>query len=197
MILKHLTPAQYNVTSWSGGKTTQLAIYPENAVYADHDFLWRVSSASVELERSTFTSLPDYQRCISVLHGEMRLRHGDGPTIEIEPYQVHAFDGGAATESEGLCTDFNLMARKGLCSGAMESVRLAAGERRVFSSSDKDVSLLFYCAEGSAEILTGAESVLLRQEESLLIEGNSGEKIILSADAPSVLMVAQMKQMSQ
>lgn len=46
---KLLTKEDYVTTTWSGGTTTQLAIAPEGAVYADRDFLWRLSSAGVEL----------------------------------------------------------------------------------------------------------------------------------------------------
>ena len=59
---RHFTRAQYITTAWSGGTTTQLAIAPEGAVYADRKFLWRLSSAQVELEHSDFTPLPDYDR---------------------------------------------------------------------------------------------------------------------------------------
>ena len=53
-----LTQDQYLTTLWSGGTTTQMAIAPEGAVYADRDFLWRFSSAKVELEHSgTFVRL--------------------------------------------------------------------------------------------------------------------------------------------
>ena len=59
----------FSVSSWSGGTTTQLAIEPENAEYKDRDFLWRVSSATVALEESVFTPLPDYERLIMTLEG--------------------------------------------------------------------------------------------------------------------------------
>ena len=54
MTLTHLPPADYVTTQWSGGATTQLAIAPKGAVYADRDFLWRLSSATVELDESDF-----------------------------------------------------------------------------------------------------------------------------------------------
>ncbi len=41
-----------------GGATTQLAIAPKGAVYADRDFLWRLSSATVELDCSTSRPCP-------------------------------------------------------------------------------------------------------------------------------------------
>ena len=37
--------------------------------YQSRDFLWRLSSATVELEESTFTSLPDFDRIIPTLKG--------------------------------------------------------------------------------------------------------------------------------
>ena len=52
--------------------TTELSIAPENGNYQSRDFLWRLSSATVELEESTFTSLPDFDRIILTLEG------GDG-----------------------------------------------------------------------------------------------------------------------
>ena len=70
---RHFTRAQYVTTAWSGGTTTQLAIAPEEAVYAERDFLWRLSSAQVELEHSDFTPLPDYNRLISVLNWSLKL----------------------------------------------------------------------------------------------------------------------------
>ena len=44
MTIQHLTPSDYITTKWSGGLTTQLGIAPASAVYADRDFLWRLSS---------------------------------------------------------------------------------------------------------------------------------------------------------
>ena len=44
MTLTLLTPADYVTTAWSGGTTTQLAIAPKGALYAERSFLWRVSS---------------------------------------------------------------------------------------------------------------------------------------------------------
>ena len=73
MALLHLTQTDYSLSRWSGGTTTQVAIMPADAVYARRDFLWRISSACVELEESDFTALPDYDRWISTVQGEMRL----------------------------------------------------------------------------------------------------------------------------
>ena len=100
-----LTQEQYVTTLWSGGTTTQLAIAPEGAVYADRDFLWRLSSAKVELPHSDFTPLPDYNRLISIVQGEMELKIGDGDRSPLQPLQVRAFDGGVLGEVLRLQSD--------------------------------------------------------------------------------------------
>lgn len=94
-----LTQTDYVTTQWSGGTTTQLAIAPEGAVYAGRDFLWRLSSAKVEVERSDFTPLPDYNRLISILDGELEMKIGDGERFALESLQVCSFDGGTPVES--------------------------------------------------------------------------------------------------
>ena len=117
MTIQHLTPSDYITTKWSGGLTTQLGIAPASAVYADRDFLWRLSSATVEDAESDFTALPDYERLISTLEGTIELNHNGGEKLTLNPYEVHRFDGGDNTHSWGCCRDFNLMLRKGKCEG--------------------------------------------------------------------------------
>ena len=67
MKIQKISADMQAVSRWSGGTTTQLAISPANALYADREFLWRVSSAVVELPESDFTPLPDYDRILMIL----------------------------------------------------------------------------------------------------------------------------------
>ena len=83
MTIQHLTPSDYITTKWSGGLTTQLGIAPAGAVYADRDFLWRLSSATVEDAESDFTALPDYERLISTLEGTIELNHNGGEKLRL------------------------------------------------------------------------------------------------------------------
>ena len=81
MTIQHLTPGDYITAKWSGGLTTQLGIAPEGAVYSGRDFLWRLSSATVEDAESDFTALPDYERLISTLEGTIELSHNGGEKL--------------------------------------------------------------------------------------------------------------------
>ena len=64
--------SQHRTSAWSGGETTELAIFPPNSNYAARNFEWRVSSATVTSETSEFTRLPGYSRRLLVLAGELR-----------------------------------------------------------------------------------------------------------------------------
>lgn len=151
-----LAKEDYVTTSWSGGTTTQLAIAPEGAVYADRDFLWRFSSAGVELEHSDFTPLPDYHRLIATLKGGLDMKVGEGERFSLVPYQVYSFDGGVPVESWGRCTDFNLMLRKGQCEGILQALDLEAGAAVSWTApvaapqNFSGRTLAIYCGEGEA-----------------------------------------------
>ena len=106
MILTHLTAESFVVSAWAGGVTTQIAIAPPRAAYADRDFLWRVSSASVETETSDFTALPDYWRWITPLSGSMTLFHDGGDGVRLAFLEVRQFPSCAPTRSQARCRYF-------------------------------------------------------------------------------------------
>ena len=150
MTVTHLTPQEYATSRWSGGETTQLAIWPRDAVYGERTFCWRLSSATVELEKSTFTALPAYDRLIATLEGTITLRHDGGEPLTLAPYEVHAFDGGSETVSFGRCRDFNLMLRKGAATGRLYSTHtvlpsvstaISPSKRLVNTSAPRDLRI--------------------------------------------------------
>ena len=197
MALIHVTPDQYIVSQWSGGTTTQVAIAPAGAIYADRDFLWRISSASVDLDESDFTALPDYHRWISTLKGGMTLSHEGGEKIVLAPYEVHQFDGGVDTHSWGRCTDFNLMLRKGKCQGVVRSLKLSAGEQAAvsFESAPSEqfpaADLLIFCGEGKATVKLGDEQVVLEGLHSALVKNAEGVKVSVECTEDAAFMIAE------
>ncbi len=186
MKITHLKPENYVISTWSGGTTTQLGIAPQGAVYADRDFLWRVSSATVDLEVSDFTALPDYNRLISTLEGEIDLTHDGGEAIHLAPYGVHGFDGGWQTRSVGRCRDFNLMMRKGECDGRMEAV--AAPGTCTVGGRSQDTAIL-YCGLGQVTVRAGSQTVTLAQGEALRVD--SEEEMVLSLAGTGKLILAE------
>ncbi|MBQ2896006.1 MAG: HutD family protein [Oscillospiraceae bacterium] len=177
--ITRLTAADYATSQWSGGSTTQMAIEPATAVYADRDFLWRLSSATVELAESLFTALPDYNRLIATLSAPIDLSHDGGERFALEPYAVHAFDGGAETRSWGQCVDFNLMLRKGAAAGAARAVCGGESYVPVGDTAAEGHVLYLYCVEGSGELAVGEERTTVAAGETLVIRGLQDETLCL------------------
>ena len=116
----------------------------------------------MELEESDFTPLPDYDRLIATLRGEIRLRHNGGAPLRLAPYQVHAFSGADATHSSGCCRDFNLMLRRGAAEGEMEALPLERGSR-CHAPSPGTGTLLLFCAEGGCRSRRAAKGKCCRR----------------------------------
>src|SRR3989338_2528629 len=96
-----VTEQDYITSQWSGGSTTQLYISPANASYAECNFDFRISSAKIEVPESTFTVLPNVNRKLMVLEGEITLNHenpvntGPGGQYKktLQKYEVDTFNG--------------------------------------------------------------------------------------------------------
>ncbi len=108
-MIKVLTLKDFKVSAWSGGTTTQLFIYPTTANYAERNFIFRLSTATVDVNRSDFTVLPDVTRYIMPLTSPFTLTHDGNPPVFLEVTKPHEFDGGAKTVCDGSGKDFNLM----------------------------------------------------------------------------------------
>ncbi|HIR18308.1 MAG TPA: HutD family protein [Candidatus Caccocola faecigallinarum] len=112
---------------WSGGVTTQLAIWPEGADYGARRFDWRISTAIVEDEKSVFTALPGIHRLLMILDGEIEVTHNGERMLAMKPLaDVDEFEGGWETVSVGRCVDFNLMTVDGY-RGAMSACAAGGG----------------------------------------------------------------------
>lgn len=183
-----IDPTSQIVSRWSGGTTTQLAICPSDALYADREFLWRISSAVVELPESDFTPLPDYDRILMILDGELSLSHDGGEEYILHPLEQTSFDGASHTFSRGQVTDFNLMMRKGRCTGHIEARVLSGIVWRNAISREFDSHLL-YCVEGEAEISFGETAYHIAKGEALLIESGEGCEV----RGRATVVLAEMK----
>lgn len=187
---KLLTQSDYSTARWPGGTTTQLAIAPEGARYADRDFLWRISSAQVELEHSDFTPLPGYDRFLAVLAGDLELKVGGGARTSLPRLTVRSFDGGVPTQSWGRCTDFNLMVRKGQGLGAVRSLRLPASGTAVLAPEPSAVypslTLALFCVSGALRLPEAG--LTARPGELLLCRDAVPDPVRVTADADTALL---------
>ncbi len=105
---------------WAGGDTHEIVIYPFSSLYKDRDFIFRISFADCLTDSSDFTPLPDYDRKLSLINGEIKLKLCDkNSEIKLSPYEIFSFGGEEKIQSFGRCRDFNLMTRKGIAEGEL------------------------------------------------------------------------------
>lgn len=173
--LQLIRKAEQTTSDWSGGTTTQIAIYPPDAVYAERNFTWRISSARVDLPESTFTSLPGVWRLIMVLEGEMRLEHAGQHSCVLAPFEQDSFSGDWTTNSFGKVRDFNLMLANG-SAGKLTALALAAQQTSSLELQHTEAAHLsqmtsaFYCVEGTATLCVAQqETYTLSAGDMLLI----------------------------
>ncbi len=172
---------EQSTSTWSGGTTTQLAIYPKDSEYKAQNFMWRLSSANVDVEESTFTSLPGIWRHIMIIDGEMALQHEGHHSTLLKPYEQDSFNGGWTTKSIGRAKDFNLMLSKG-CKGELEAIFVGKGLQIGTAVYLPDTDLMnsadvFYCAAGDISItLNDNQTYGLYQGDLMLLYAMKSEK---------------------
>lgn len=162
---------EQNTSTWSGGTTTELAIYPKGASYKDRNFAWRLSSANVDLEESSFTSLPGIWRYIMVIEGEMDLEHEGHHKAHLKPFDQDSFSGGWITKSKGKVKDFNLMLTEGY-KGKVEAICVNEGVN-IIEAYQNQVGNYFiqaiYCVDGEVEIEINKKQIIYISKGDLVI----------------------------
>jgi environmental stress-induced protein Ves len=164
---------QYKTSKWSGGTTTELYIYPVGSLYGHGNFKWRLSSAKVEVECSTFTSLPGISRIIMIIEGQLLLKHEGHHSATLKALEQDSFSGDWITRSFGKVIDFNLMVAKGY-KGKLEVISVNAGEFKDINVEDvaaySQITDAFYILSGYIQIDSGAMGkVTLHQGDLALV----------------------------
>lgn len=188
-----ITPEEYETGVWSGGTTTQLAIYPPGASYADRNFIFRLSSATVDTEQSEFTHLPDYDRWLMIFEGSARLVHDSEKEVTLNPYECDAFDGGISTVSFGRVTDYNLMLRKG-GTGSMKAIGLDENikEIRIMPQGEYQSGFAGIFLRGEyAQITLCGEPLKLENGCQLLVLFSGAEAVSLDISGSGAAVITQ------
>ena len=172
MIIRHLTAADFRTSAWSGGTTTELFLYPEGGSYAARNFLFRISSATVDLEESDFTALPGVERYITPLQGSFTLTHPGTSPVELPPLAPpYRFPGDIPTHCVGKATDFNLMLKG--CQGVMQLHRCSAPIRIGFNGFYAVENGVFTLEAQRFEMRKGDLLIIFSKEAALLELGEA------------------------
>ncbi|WP_343336899.1 hypothetical protein TPELB_20230 [Terrisporobacter petrolearius] len=171
--IKVVKKEELSTSKWSGGRTTELYIYPKNELYENRNFKFRISSAKVDLEESTFTKLPNIKRKIMILDGKLKLVHENHHEITLEKFDQDTFYAHWDTKSYGKVTDFNLMLNENT-DGIIEHINLK--DHINFEQNNKDkyenFTEVFYIVKGKIYISVDDESELLKSGDVAIIKNS-------------------------
>ena len=189
-----LKEENYKLSQWMGGTTKELALFPEGSSYLDRNFMWRLSSATIDKEESDFTKLPDYDRVLMVLEGEVVLSYEGERVTRLKALEQDRFDGGWKTKSFGKITDFNLMVRKGM-EGYLDVLSPASEKQVCTSTEESELALTthtLYCKEGYCVVAFGDDSHMLSPGQLLVMEWEAEEKPEYSIMGEGVVIRGQI-----
>lgn len=185
--IRILKAVDFNTSEWSGGKTTQLFIYPEDSNYIDRDFKARISSATVELEESNFTKLEGINRFITPLDNSLKLTHDGEVFTNLEPFEIYEFEGDVDTISYGKVRDFNLMLANG-AKGELKSFYIDE-KKEIIILANYGLNILYsydclfrICIEDEEFMLNANEILILKSNtvKNIKIHSNHNAHILLS-----------------
>jgi len=108
MKISFLPKKDSKASIWSGGLTYEYIVYPETASYADRDFAFRISSATIEKVPSEFTKFKGYYRYLVMLDNALDIEVNKEKKI-YEKYQIMEFNSDDEVTSYTKGIDFNWM----------------------------------------------------------------------------------------
>lgn len=166
--------SSYITTDWSGGKTSEIFIFPEGSSYSNSDYQARISLAKVDLEESVFTKLPGVERTLTVLEGNHMLSVNNLPFLPITQYSPVSFKGDDLTKGKGSALNFNFM-KKSSKPHEINVMQVGAEERLVLLP--KYENALLFIIEGNAKsrvgVLSHKDSLFFNEEIVVILEAET------------------------
>lgn len=167
-----------SIQHWSGGTSQELYIFPATATVHERNFDVRISTATVEVEESTFTDYSGYLRKLLVMEGELTINHLNHHSVELKPFDQDFFQGDWQTTSIGKVRDFNVIYRPHL--NPIVEVKTVTSESILL---DHSADCFVYVFSGECNfnnrVLATGNAVFCSKNESLLIDTRGNCTIIL------------------
>jgi environmental stress-induced protein Ves len=177
------TAKERTTAQWAGGTTTQLAIYPPGTEYTKFNFLFRLSTATVEVPESTFTFMPGVTRHLMILDGALDIDHKGRYRKHLPKFGYDVFDGEWPTTAKGMVTDFNLMVRE-RSGGKLQALALRDRQEETITFRPRVSHSGVYLLSGAVRVIAGANSAELKAGDFLLCD-HEGEQQIMHMQATS------------
>ncbi len=188
MKLTHIPKEQLITNSWNGGTTTEITIYPANASFIDRNFLYRISTATVEKESTVFTKFNEYSRELMILKGELEITHEGRYSKILKPFETDSFEGDWETSAKGKVTDFNII-YKGKVLAQLDSKLITSKENFTESIQVENAIILVYVATGFGIYQFNEQTIKIKEGDSILLEHNDNQNMALFKSEGSMHLV--------
>ena len=150
MIITKHSPSNRTQILWASGTSTEIFIFPSDASFVERNFIFRISTATVEADESVFTHFAGITRHLMILQGELELIHEGRYTKYLKPFDCDTFSGEWPTRSKGRVTDFNLMLKQG-ATGSLTAHHIEQGRTLSLTASDNYYFIYLASGEGNYE----------------------------------------------
>ncbi len=168
-------------SQWSGGVTTQLAVWPQNA---KDDFVWLMEAVAMESKEASFAAASGMLRHVMPFEGSVAFTQGSEQPASLNPFETVGLDGGKKTliSAPEATTIFSLAVRPpysghhGWICSDVESVTHPASPFLSFEgiyTLSEEVKFVITATPGIASY-----SITLRRNDFLLIAHKNTEHTI-------------------
>lgn len=169
---------------WSGGMTEELFIYPDSSSYEKRDFIFRLSKATIDAEKTKFTKVDGYRRHLVLLSGDVTLVSDSKKSKKLKDLSTFVFSGSDETESFGRGTDYNLMVKEESQS-SLEVYELREEGQSVSLPSfmrEGEAFICLYCHKGYSVIGYNDTKEYLKESEQLVIKASEADEVVLMGE---------------
>lgn len=166
----HFFPKK-NVTAsiWSGGSTYEYTIYPKTASYADRDFVFRISSATIDEAPSVFTKFKGYHRYLVMLDNFLDVDINNKKKV-YEKYKIMEFNSDDEVTSYTKGIDFNWMISEKISHHKLETTN---------GNQNCNAEIVIVFSLQTTVITINEKRYSLEPYDLLLIENQEKENVIL------------------
>lgn len=169
MNIRLLPKKDSKASIWSGGLTYEYIIYPETANYADRDFVFRISSATIEEEPSAFTKFKGYYRYLVMLDNCLHVEVNKEKKT-YEKYEIMEFNSNDEVTSYTKGIDFNWMVSEKIRHHKLEVTN---------SNQNYNAQIIILFSLHTTAIKINEKSYDLEPYDLLVIENQKKENIML------------------
>ena len=154
---------------WSGGLTYEYMIYPKTANYTDRDFVFRISSATIEKVPSEFTKFKGYYRYLVMLDNCLDIDVNKERKV-YEKYEIMEFNSDDEVTSYANGMDFNWMISEKISRHKLEITN---------SNQNCNAQIIILFSLNTTSIKINEKSYYLEPYDLLVIENQEKENILL------------------